>query len=101
MELNRICKELRVGKLHRNTVPFLTPIDKIQSSLNESLRESEEWKTMKIVVLGNGGIGKTTLVSELLQYAQTNLIHKVKALFTSPKVRLNPRFICAFYLTQL
>ncbi len=35
----------------------------IRSHITQLLQEGEEWKSIKLIVLGNGRIGKTTLLS--------------------------------------
>lgn len=61
-ERNRVCKDLGLDKAHRDSVPLNLPINQIKSFL-EASKTSEPWNTMKLVVLGHGRIGKTTLVS--------------------------------------
>lgn len=39
------------------------------------LEESEEWKVMKMIVLGNGQIGKTTFVRFLHQFLDPTVVH--------------------------
>lgn len=66
-ERNRICKELGLGRVYCNSVPHTLPQDQIESFLKD-LVQGESWKAMKLVVLGHGGIGKSTLVHRLKDY---------------------------------
>lgn len=61
---------MNANKIHRNSVPFQTPVHEIESFLKEMIENSEQWKTMKLVVLGNGRIGKSTLLHRLREYVQ-------------------------------
>lgn len=62
-DVNYVCKELKVGKEDRSSVPqHLDTKDKIRNFLLELNRGFEEWRAMKLVVLGHGDIGKTTLI---------------------------------------
>lgn len=67
-ERNAACKEFNLGKAHRDSVPLNLKKSKIRPFLKQS--SSEPWKAMKLVVLGHGGIGKTTLVHKLKDHTQ-------------------------------
>ncbi len=82
--LNSICKELHAGTLnsfyhqfkfnqptmnisekhHRNSVPRIPDMkeSEMRNYVQQLINESEPWKSIKMVVLGNGRIGKTTLL---------------------------------------
>lgn len=70
-ERNRVCKELGLGREHCNSVPLKMPKDQIRSFFKEFETKSEEWKAMKLVVLGNGRIGKSTLVHKLKDHVKS------------------------------
>lgn len=64
--LNRICIDIGAGPLLRRSVPpGRMQEEDIQKFLQELKVKSEPWKTMKIVVLGHGRIGKTTLLAAI------------------------------------
>lgn len=63
-ERNRLFKDLGLGRVPCNSVPLNLPKDQIQYFL-EAIEYSEPWKAMKLVVLGHGQIGKSTLVYRL------------------------------------
>jgi len=64
--LNSVCKEMGVGPLCRDSVPQgEMEKEKVQLFLQELVKNSEPWKVMKVVVLGHGRIGKTTLLCAL------------------------------------
>lgn len=62
--LNKISKELGASSLQRNSVPYGLDKDKIEEFLVELMKSSETWKSMKLVVLGHGQIGKTTMLAK-------------------------------------
>jgi hypothetical protein len=58
---------------HRDSIPeFLTNKEEIIRFLEELQKSSEEWRVMKLIILGNGQIGKTTFVQFIKQI--TNLV---------------------------
>lgn len=63
--LNSACKQLGSSEVQRNSVPLGLDINKIPGLLEYLKERSEPWKKMKLVVLGHGQIGKTTLVAAL------------------------------------
>ena len=63
IELNSVCKKLGVGSEIRNSVHQRHK--EIEHFVKELKLSSEPWKTIKLVVLGHGRIGKTTLLSAL------------------------------------
>lgn len=83
---NQTCKELGLGKSHCNSVPLNLPLDQIQSFFKEATVKSEPWKAMKLVVLGHGCIGKSTLVQKLKDYINPVwfLYHFILILFHVP-----------------
>lgn len=60
--LNRACKDLEVGALERASVPEGMPYSEIIVFLKNLQHGSEPYRVMKLVVLGHGQIGKTTLL---------------------------------------
>ncbi len=81
--LNSVCQELNAGMInqfqyvfyppkqyfsemiHRNSVPRVASLDrsKMRRFVQQLIASGEQWKSMKMVVLGNGRIGKTTLLN--------------------------------------
>ncbi len=55
-------------KIHRNSVPrrYMSKED-MKEYLKQLMAEGEQWKAIKMVVLGNGRIGKTTLLHSIRQ----------------------------------
>ena len=49
------------GQEQRTSVP----LHEIRLFLIELIKSSEEWKVMKLIILGHGGIGKTTMLHVL------------------------------------
>ncbi len=90
MNLNSLCKEMNASmflfflkqlfsnyqhndylsdKIHRNSVPRRSdmPKEEMREYLKQLMSEGEQWKAIKMVVLGNGRIGKTTLLHSIHQ----------------------------------
>jgi hypothetical protein len=63
--LNHVCNELKASKKLRSGVPQSIGKYEIQKYLRELMKSSEEWHAMKLVVLGHGRIGKTTMLTKL------------------------------------
>lgn len=88
--LNFVCNEFHASNLQRRSVPRLTDngeimVPNIRRFLGELVKSSESWKKMKLIVLGHGRIGKTTLLvtihnilhpSEDNQVSSADLKHK-------------------------
>lgn len=63
---NRICNKLGATIQHRNSIPRnLSKEDQINSFIRQLLANSSEWRVLKLVTLGHGRIGKTTLLNKL------------------------------------
>lgn len=78
MKLNLKCKEVKASKLQRDSVPQgLQNVDQIELILEELKKSSEPWKKMKLVVLGHGRIGKTTLLKAVHNLLDPSVTHKV------------------------
>lgn len=55
-----------VGRTHAESVPpSLITAGEIRDYLRKIMEGNEEWRAMKVVVLGNGKIGKSTLIYEI------------------------------------
>lgn len=64
--LNSVCSKLGANELQRNSVPQgQLSNDQIEALLKQLQSSSEPWHKMKLIVLGHGRIGKTTLVDTL------------------------------------
>ena len=59
------------GKQQRQSVPQSMSTKNIRHFLRDLMKSSESWRAMKLVVLGNGQIGKTTMLHTLKQLIQT------------------------------
>jgi hypothetical protein len=76
--LNRVCKKLGTSLTLRNSVPQAIQGEKeIQIFIEQLQRKSEVWRSMKLVILGHGRIGKTTLLQSLRQVLAQNYDQKV------------------------
>ncbi len=55
--------------IHRNSVPRRPDMtaDEMRQFIQQLMEEAEEWKAIKMVVLGHGRIGKTTLLHAINQ----------------------------------
>ncbi len=62
---NRICKEIGVGQRERNSIPLGWNEQEARIFLNEIKKGSTTWKTMKLVLLGDGRVGKSTLLNRI------------------------------------
>ena len=72
--LNKVCNQLKAGRHQRNSVPRHLVIEKdIHNFLMELQHSSENWHAMKLVVLGNGQIGKTTMLHAMKKLLNQNL----------------------------
>lgn len=50
------------SKIQRNSIPQHLQDNDIKEFLSQLMKSGEEFRAMKLVVLGNGRIGKTTLL---------------------------------------
>lgn len=81
IDLNNVCQQVGVGSYLRKSVPEgKMKKQKMEIFLKELKHRSEPWKTMKIVVLGHGQVGKTTLL-EAIRAVLTSTIPSVCYLF--------------------
>jgi polynucleotide 5'-kinase involved in rRNA processing len=63
--LNLINRNIFTAKEQRNSVPLNIDKKDIRGFIEDLVKNSEEWRAMKLVVLGNGQIGKTTMLKVL------------------------------------
>lgn len=76
--LNSVCKEVGASELQRNSVPQgQLSGEQIVNLLEELKRSSEPWKKMRLIVLGHGRIGKTTLLKAIHNLLDPSLHHQV------------------------
>lgn len=75
VDRNKICKELGASKMIIDSIPLA--YNDIKSFVQEAMKQSEVWKTMKLVVLGHGRIGKTTLLHQLRLHATSTSLYNV------------------------
>lgn len=64
--LNFFCKELDTCEVQRVSVPYSLTKYEIKQYLENSLK-NQNWKSLNLFVLGNGFVGKSTLVQRLLE----------------------------------
>jgi DNA replication protein DnaC len=70
---NQICNELGAGKILRDSIPRCLDTSKhIYEFLEALTAGSEPLRQMKLVVLGNGQIGKTTLLNAMYNMLNPN-----------------------------
>jgi GTPase SAR1 family protein len=62
---NRICNQLQASKIQINSIPPNMEVSNIPSFLSDLMNNSKQLRAMKLVVLGDGGIGKTTLLNSM------------------------------------
>ncbi len=62
---------------HRNSVPRRVDMSEkeMRTFISQLIQEGEQWKSMKMVVLGNGRIGKTTLLRTFDKLLDPSSIH--------------------------
>jgi hypothetical protein len=71
--LNRICNKMGAGKILRDSIPHhLDNSKQIYEFLEALTAGSEPLRSMKLVVLGNGQIGKTTLINAMKNMLNPN-----------------------------
>ncbi len=63
--LNRLCKEIGVEKQQQDSIPAEWEEHQVRVFLNELKKGSVPWKTMKVVLLGDDGVGKLTLLQQI------------------------------------
>jgi len=63
-----------LGPEQRNSVPQNLEEEQIQPFLQQLMTSSEAWRAIKLVILGNGRIGKTTML-----HAVRRILHEVQA----------------------
>jgi hypothetical protein len=63
---NWVCKEMGASKVHKNSIPrHLKSEEDMRTFLKELISSSTPLRSMKMVVLGHGHIGKTTLLTSM------------------------------------
>ena len=67
------------GQELRRSVPRSMDVKDISPFLNDMMKNSEPWKAIKLVVLGHGRIGKTTMLQILKRLISTNQGYKVES----------------------
>jgi hypothetical protein len=64
------------GMAHLESVPdTLTTTREIRDYLRECMEGTEEWRAMRIIVLGHGRIGKTTLICSIQDILVSSLFY--------------------------
>jgi hypothetical protein len=92
----------KIGTQARNSVPRNTKEGDIKPFLIELMKNSTPWHSMKLVVLGNGRIGKTTLLDTMLQLLKSSKINVNKVCDrNSKKIKLCYNINCQAVLTYL
>lgn len=81
---NQVCKEFHIGEEDRKSAPpHLKTKEEMENFFFELQQGFEDWRAMKLVVIGHGKIGKTTLL---------HAIKKILKQDTSGKVVSNYKF---------
>ena len=70
------------GKQQRQSVPLSLNKFDIKPFLKDLMKNSEPWRAMKLVVLGNGRIGKTTMLHSLKKLVNGNTVRAMKEIQT-------------------
>lgn len=75
-------------RFYRDSIPErLASDEKVVDYLNKLVASSSPMRSMKLVVLGNGGIGKTTFVDHLTKVLALNpLVFTFRKAFGTKKV---------------
>ncbi len=65
-----------LDSIQRNSVPRRPDMDKdeMRAYVQQLMSEGEEWKAIKMIVLGHGRIGKTTLLHSIHQIIDPSVI---------------------------
>ncbi len=65
-----------LDSIQRNSVPRRPDMskDEIRAYIQQLMSEAEEWKAIKMIVLGHGRIGKTTLLHSIHQIIDPSII---------------------------
>lgn len=75
--INKACKDLGLTAFHRNSVPpSMQEKQQIRNFLQEMGNSVEEWRSLKLVVLGHGQIGKTTFLVALKRLLHPSLLQR-------------------------
>lgn len=70
LRVNGLAKDMNCNRLQRHSVPFCV-IKEDENYVEETtflssiVASSEAWRAIKMVILGHGQIGKTTLLSSI------------------------------------
>lgn len=67
---NRLWRESGLGEDILFSVPLNLKEYQLVPFFEEAKNRCESWKIMKLIVLGHGGIGKSTLMYRLKEYVQ-------------------------------
>ena len=86
---NRICNEMNASKVQRNSIPHNLEENNIQPFMKELMENSVPLRSLKLVVLGDGQIGKTTLLNSMKLILDPDN-HKVNVHFSFNKFIFHP-----------
>lgn len=64
-ERNKICNKMKASQAQGNSIPHNMKKEDIPQFLADLQKSSEELRAMKLMVLGDGRIGKTTLLNAM------------------------------------
>src|SRR5271163_3222238 len=94
---NKICNSLGAGTLLRNSIPQRLEKDEdIRAFVRELMESSEELRAMKLVVLGHGRIGKTTLLQAMKHILHSSILQVTLSSSPSPSPHLPPYIAYSF-----
>jgi hypothetical protein len=76
---NEICNKMKASKVQIKSIPQNMKKEDIQEFIKDLMKSSNELRAMKLVVLGDGRIGKTTLLNSMKLILDPDS-HKVSSL---------------------
>jgi hypothetical protein len=72
-----VCNKLGAGMQYCNSIPKNLNTEKqIEAFISALMKNCASWRALKLVTLGNGCIGKTTLLRKLTSILDPNYIPK-------------------------
>jgi hypothetical protein len=96
---NKICNKMKASKVQINSIPQNMKEEDIQEFMEDLMKSSDELRAMKLVVLGDGRIGKTTLLNSMKLILDPDS-HKVLSLLILDFHVLCMQFNVFFYRRQ-
>lgn len=69
-KVNNVVDKLITAKEERASVPCTLKQDEVEPFLRDVMTRSEPWNSLKLIILGHGRIGKTTLLHSIKDILQ-------------------------------